>query len=81
MTKIVIVDKNKNKKETNLREFNLETLFKKANLKNNKNFLNRKTWKVNNNYVSIYAKDTGRANNEILMSCLHQLILNYILEI
>ena len=47
-----------------MREFNLETLFKKANLKNNKNFLNRKTWKVNNNYVSIYAKDTGRANNE-----------------
>ena len=64
MTKIIIVDKNKNKKETNFREFSLETLFKKANLKNNKDFLKRNTWKNKNTYVSIFAKNSGRANNE-----------------
>ena len=64
MTKIIIVDKNKNKKETNLRDFSLENLFKKANLKSNKDFLKRNTWKNNNSYVSIFAKNSGRANNE-----------------
>ena len=64
MTKIIIVDKNKNKKETNLRDFSLENLFKKANLKNNKDFFKRNTWKNKNAYVSIFAKNSGRANNE-----------------
>jgi len=64
MTKIIIVDKNKNKKETNLRDFSLNNLFKKANLKNNKDFFKRNTWKNKDAYVSIFAKNSGRANNE-----------------
>ena len=64
MTKIIIVEKNKTKKETNIRDFSLENLFKKANLKNANNFLKRHTWKVEDEFVSVYAKDSGRANNE-----------------
>jgi hypothetical protein len=64
MTKIIIVEKNKTKKEINIRNFSLENLFKKANLKNNNNFLKRHTWKVGDEFVSVYAKDSGRANNE-----------------
>ena len=64
MTKIIIVDKNKNKKETKLREFSLENLFKKANLKNSTDFIKHHTWKVKDKYVSLFAKDSGRANNE-----------------
>ena len=64
MTKIIIVDKNKNKKETKMREFSLENLFKKANLKNSTDFIKHHTWKVKDKYVSLFAKDSGRANNE-----------------
>jgi hypothetical protein len=64
MTKIIVVNKNKNKKETNVRDFSLENLFKRANLKNNINFIKRHTWKVNDKYVSLFAKNSGRANNE-----------------
>jgi len=64
MTKIIIVEKNKTKKETNIKDFSLENLFKKANLKNSNNFLKRHTWKVEDEFVSVYAKDSGRANNE-----------------
>ena len=64
MGKIVIVEKNKTLKETKVREFSLENLFKKANLKSNKDFMNRHTWKVKDQYISLYAKNSGRANNE-----------------
>ena len=64
MTKIIIVEKNKTKKETNIKDFSLENLFKKANLKNSNNFLKRHTWKVEDEFISVYAKDSGRANNE-----------------
>lgn len=64
MGKIVIVEKNKTLKETKVREFSIENLFKKANLKSNKDFMNRHTWKIKDNYISLYAKNSGRANNE-----------------
>ena len=64
MTKIIIVDKNKNKKETKLREFSLTELYKKANLKNSKNFIKHHTWKVSDKFVSLFASKSGRANNE-----------------
>ncbi len=64
MGKIVIVEKNKTLKETKVREFSLEQLFKKANFKSNKDFMNRHTWKIKDNYISLYAKNSGRANNE-----------------
>ena len=64
MGKIVIVEKNKTLKETKVREFSIEQLFKKANFKSNKDFMNRHTWKVKDQYISLYAKNSGRANNE-----------------
>lgn len=64
MGKIVIVEKNKTLKETKVREFSIENLFKKATLKSNKDFMNRHTWKIKDNYISLYAKNSGRANNE-----------------
>lgn len=64
MTKIIIVEKNKTKKETTVRDFSVENLFKKANLKSNKDFLNRQTWKVGDFFISLFAKNSGRANNE-----------------
>merc|ERR1711991_889186 len=64
MGKIVIVEKNKTLKETKVREFSLENLFKKANLKSNKDFMNRHTWKIKDQYISLYAKNSGGANNE-----------------
>ncbi len=64
MVKIVIVEKNKTLKETKVREFLLEQLFKKANFKSNKDFMNRHTWKMKDHYISLYAKNSGRANNE-----------------
>lgn len=64
MGKIVIVEKNKTLKETKVREFLLEQLFKKANFKSNKDFMNRHTWKMKDHYISLYAKNSGRANNE-----------------
>ena len=64
MGKIVIVEKNKTLKETKVREFSIENLFKKATLKSNKDFMNRHTWKIKDYYISLYAKNSGRANNE-----------------
>ena len=64
MGNIVIVEKNNTLKETKVREFSLENLFKKANLKSNKDFMNRHTWKIKDQYISLYAKNSGRANNE-----------------
>ena len=64
MTKIIIVDKNKNKKETKIREFSLNELYKKANLKNSENFIKHHTWKVSDKFVSLFATNSGRANNE-----------------
>ena len=64
MTKIICVGKNKNLKVTNFRSFSLTDLHKKANLKSSQNFIKRHTWKYNDKFISLYAKDTGRSNNE-----------------
>tara|TARA_B100001063_G_scaffold45843_1_gene39591 strand:+ start:3178 stop:3873 length:696 start_codon:yes stop_codon:yes gene_type:complete len=64
MSKIIVVGKNKSKKEVKVRDFSIDNLFKKANLKSNKDFLKRHTWKNKDTYVSLYAKNSGRANNE-----------------
>ena len=64
MTKIICVGKNKNLKVTNFRSFSLTDLHKKANLKSSQNFIKHHTWKYNDKFISLYAKDTGRSNNE-----------------
>ena len=64
MTKVIIVDKNGDLKETNLKDFKVENLFKKCGLRKNKDFGLRHTWKYNNKFISLFSKDSGRANNE-----------------
>tara|TARA_B100000683_G_scaffold250039_1_gene264771 strand:- start:282 stop:962 length:681 start_codon:yes stop_codon:yes gene_type:complete len=65
MVKLIIVDKGGNLKCSEVKNFNTETLFKKCNLRKKDNFNKRTTWKMNNDYyVSLFAKDKGRATSE-----------------
>ena len=64
--KITIVQKNGDIKEMDWKKnIKLEDLYKKCGLRKNKDFAKRHTWKVNGNkYISVYAKNSGRANTE-----------------
>lgn len=66
MVKIIIVDKAKNKKCTDVKKFNMDELYKKCNLRKKDYFGKKHTWKINkfNCYISVFAKDNGRANSE-----------------
>lgn len=68
MTTIVIVDKSGSLKETNVKHFNTEDLFKKCGFKKADNFVEQVEWKVKMNkemyYVNVYAKTNGKANSE-----------------
>ena len=61
---VVVIDKKNNIKESKVNNFTTETLYKKCNLKSKDHFKCRHTWKYNNSYLSLFAKDNGRANNE-----------------
>lgn len=61
---VVVIDKKNNVKETKINNFTLESLHKKCNLKTNDHFKCRHTWKYKHTYLSLFAKDNGRANNE-----------------
>ena len=67
MVKVVIIDKNCNKKESSLKQDRAE-FYKKCNYRNNKNFDMRHTWEFNEEgetyYITIFAKDNGRAGSE-----------------
>ena len=64
MTSVVLIDKLGQKKKTVIKKFDLETLYKKCNFRNNTNFKKRWTWKIKENvYISLFSKDTGRSNN------------------
>ena len=66
MVRVLIIDKTGNKKNTEIKKFKKEELYKKCNLRKADDFKKRHTWKMKNSeyYVSIYAKDKGRANSE-----------------
>lgn len=65
MVKLIIVDKGGNLKCSEVKNFNIETLYKKCNLRKKDNFDKKTTWKMNNDYfVSLFAKDKGRATSE-----------------
>jgi len=68
MTSAVIIEKDGNIKEISVKNDKLEYLAKKCNFKNEKNFSKTAKWKVNiknDSYnINLFAKDTGRANNE-----------------
>ena len=67
MVKVVVIDKNSNKKETVL-NYEHSEFYKKCNYRNNNNFDVRHTWEFKENgetyYISVFAKDKGRANSE-----------------
>ena len=46
MTSVVLIDKVGNKKKTNIKNFDLNLLYKKCNFRNNTNFEKRHTWKI-----------------------------------
>uniref|UniRef100_A0A6C0C431 Uncharacterized protein n=1 Tax=viral metagenome TaxID=1070528 RepID=A0A6C0C431_9ZZZZ len=64
--KIVIVDKNGSISDLDWKKnIDFENMYKKAGLKKNVDFEKRNTWKIKDGvFVSVYAKNTGRANTE-----------------
>lgn len=67
MVKVVVIDKNSNKKETVL-NYERAEFYKKCNYRNTNHFDVRHTWEFKDNgetyYISVFAKDKGRANGE-----------------
>ena len=67
MVKVVVIDKNCNKKETVL-NYDESEFYKKCNYRNNNNFGSRHTWEFKEAgeiyYITVFAKDKGRANSE-----------------
>ena len=68
MTKTcVVIDKKTNKKKVNVNVC-LKDYYKKCGFRNDKNFELRNSWKVKDGgedkYVSVFAKNNGRANSE-----------------
>lgn len=65
---IVIVNKNGDLEDTNLKKYDEADLYKKCGFKKNENFDKRHTWSTKldgTQYkVSLYAKDVGKANTE-----------------
>jgi hypothetical protein len=65
MVKIIIVDKGCNLKVTSIKNLQIDTLYKKCNLKKKDNFDKRTSWKMKDDiYVTLFSKDKGRANSE-----------------
>ena len=66
MVKVIVVGKDQKKKNSNIKNFKVDELYKKCNLRKQDHFEKRHTWKMkkSNNFISLYAKDKGRANSE-----------------
>jgi hypothetical protein len=64
MVKLIIVDKSCNLKSSDLKNFDIEMLYKKCGLRKNDNFEKRHTWKIDStNFVSCFSKDKGRESS------------------
>ena len=64
MVKVILVDKGGNVKCSDIKNFEVDKIYKKCNLKKNDNFEKRTTWKNGDNYFSVFSKDKGRASTE-----------------
>ena len=66
MVRVLIIEKLGNIKCSNFKNFDIEKIYKKCNLRKNDDFALRHTWSLNKNdlYISIYCKNEGRANSE-----------------
>jgi len=61
---IVLISKSGSVKTQSAKNLVLNELYKKCKLKNSNDFEKRHTWKTHDNYVTIYAKNNGRAGQE-----------------
>ena len=64
MTSLVLIETNGTLKNLKAKEVSIETLYKKCGFRVNDDFKCRHTWKVNKCIVSLWAKQTGKANFE-----------------
>ena len=64
MVVVILVNKFGIVNEKNVNINNLNALDKKCGLNNNNYFDKHHTWKQDDNYISLYAKNNGRANTE-----------------
>jgi len=65
MVKVIVIDKSGNVKVSDIKNFDIETLHKKCNLRKNDDFEKRTSWKFDNDHnVTLFSKDKGRANSE-----------------
>ena len=64
MQKVVVITKTGSCKAENIKNLNLATLYKKCKFRKADNFEKRATWKSGDQWVSVYARDTGRAGGE-----------------
>ena len=64
MKKVVTISKSSSVKTENVKNFNIDDLYKKCKFRKKDDFDLRHTWNYKNNYYSIFSKDKGRANSE-----------------
>ena len=64
MVQILVVEKGGNIVETEFKDFDFETLYKKCKFRKREGFEVRATWKIGNNVVSVFARDKGKAGHE-----------------
>lgn len=64
MISIVTINKGGQIKTEKIKKVNINELYKKAKLRKNDKFEKRNTWKLEKGWVSIYAKNDGRAGSE-----------------
>ena len=62
--KLVLIHKNGSIKDTTVKTFKLAELYKKCKFRNDSDFVGRATWKNGDNFVTLFAKDSGRAGGE-----------------
>lgn len=66
MVRVILIDKGCNIKTSEIKNLEIDKLYKKCNLRKKDNFDLRHTWSLNkeNLYISIFSKNKGRANSE-----------------
>ena len=64
MPYIIVIEKNGNVKETNIKEYNQVDLYKKANFKSSDGFILHHKWNIEKNTIAIYGKINGKAGQE-----------------
>ena len=64
MTNIITISKTGTIKTETVKKIEEKSLYKKCKLRKSTDFKRRHTWKHKDHWVSVYAKDNGRAGSE-----------------